>query len=160
MSIASDTGPLIALAKADLLFVLKSLFEDVLIPPAVLDELLAKRGPEREQLDAALHDFVNITPLPVIPWRIEEATQVLGVGERHAIALATNTGISLVLDDRLGRTIAHKLGLSVVGTVGTIVEAKRTGIIPVVRPLEEHIRDCGYYLSDELIQTAAKLAEE
>lgn len=160
MSIASDTGPLIALAKADLLFVLKSLFEDVLIPPAVLDELLAKRGPEREQLDAALHDFVNITPLPVIPWRIEEATQVLGVGERHAIALAATTGISLVLDDRLGRTIAHKLGLSVVGTVGTIVEAKRTGIIPVVRPLEEHIRDCGYYLSDELIQTAAKLAEE
>lgn len=54
MPVVSDTGPLIALAKADNLSVLKRLFGQILIPPAVYRELMAKSGPEAERLDRAL----------------------------------------------------------------------------------------------------------
>ena len=44
MIVVSDTGPLIALAKIEKLSLLERLFEQVLIPPAVYRELLAKTG--------------------------------------------------------------------------------------------------------------------
>jgi predicted nucleic acid-binding protein len=40
------------------------------------------------------------------------------------------------------------------------VQAKQAGLIPAVRPLLEEIRRAGYYLSDALIEVAAKLAGE
>ena len=40
MTIASNTGPLIALAKADQLILLRTFYGDVLIPPGVHRELL------------------------------------------------------------------------------------------------------------------------
>ena len=40
--IVSDTGPLIVLYKTDLLFLLKEIYHEVLIPKAVADELTEK----------------------------------------------------------------------------------------------------------------------
>jgi predicted nucleic acid-binding protein len=41
VTVASDTGPLIALAKADALSLLRTMFGEVQVPPAVHRELLA-----------------------------------------------------------------------------------------------------------------------
>ncbi len=60
MTIASDTGPLIALAKIDHLRLLEQLFEQILLPPTVHRELLAKIGPESARLDAALTRFLQV----------------------------------------------------------------------------------------------------
>lgn len=60
MSIVSNTGPLIALAKVDLLPLLERLFKQVRIPPAVHRELLAKSGPEAARLDDALARFILV----------------------------------------------------------------------------------------------------
>ena len=48
MTIITNTGPLIALAKTDQLTLLQRLFKSVSIPPAVQRELLAKSGPEAD----------------------------------------------------------------------------------------------------------------
>ncbi|HIH45311.1 MAG TPA: hypothetical protein HA257_09675 [Candidatus Methanoperedenaceae archaeon] len=40
--IVSDTGPLIVLFKADLLFMLKELYQEILVPEAVRNELIKK----------------------------------------------------------------------------------------------------------------------
>ncbi len=53
MTVVSDTGPLIALAKVDRLSLLEQLFEHVFIPPIVHRELLAKSGTESARLDIA-----------------------------------------------------------------------------------------------------------
>jgi len=60
MKIVSDTGPLIGLAKIDKIYLLKSIAEEVLIPPMVHRELLGKVGDEADQIDIALSDFIQI----------------------------------------------------------------------------------------------------
>jgi hypothetical protein len=82
----------------------------------------------------------------------------LGAGERQAIALAVASGAVLSIDDRLGRVVARRLGLRVSGAVGVLVEARRRGLIPVVRPILEELRRHGYWLSDSLFDSALKLA--
>lgn len=50
MKAVSNTGPLIALAKVDSLYLLRELFGEVLIPSMVHRELCAKGGTEWEAL--------------------------------------------------------------------------------------------------------------
>lgn len=132
MSIVSNTGPLIALAKVDLLHLPKALFGQVEIPLAVHRELLAKTGVEAERLDAAIGDCVVVINLSVPPPEIQRVVQGLGPSEEKAIALAVERGTSLIIDDRLGRAAARTLGLAVTGTIGVLIEAKRAGLLPAV----------------------------
>lgn len=160
MSLVSNTGPLIALAKADALGLLKELFGEVRIPVAVQRELLAKIGVEAQRLDAALNDFVQVEALSPVQPSFMKATQHLGAGEQQAVLLALNRNEQLLIDDRQGRTAARALGVSVTGIVGVLVWAKQSGLIPQVLPVLEMIRQNGYWLSEALLDTAANLAGE
>jgi predicted nucleic acid-binding protein len=160
MIAVSDTGPLIALAKVDQLRLLERLFEQVHIPSAVHRELLAKSGPEAARLDKALAHFIKVAQAPQLQAEVKAATLRLGPGERQAVALASESNALLVMDDRLGRAAARRLGLTLTGLVGVLIRAKETGLISGVRPLLNEIRQQGYWLSDELLDVAAKLAGE
>jgi hypothetical protein len=61
MSVVSNTGPLIALAKVDQLELLAKLFGHIYIPPVVHHELLAKTGVETVRLETALLSFIHVT---------------------------------------------------------------------------------------------------
>ncbi|HSV09979.1 MAG TPA: hypothetical protein VLI68_04370 [Hanamia sp.] len=57
-------------------------------------------------------------------------------GEASAIALAVElSDCLLIIDDLKGRKFAQKIGLTIIGTVGIIVDAKVNGIIPSVKPI-------------------------
>lgn len=160
MSIVSNTGPLIALAKVAQLSILEQLFQQVHIPPAVHRELLAKAGPESAHLDTALATFIAVEPAPPLMPDVEAVTRNTDPGERAAIALARTMGLPLLIDDRLGRHAAHRLHLSFIGTAGVLVQAKQAGLLPLVRPVLEDIRQRGYWLSDRLLAIATQLAGE
>ena len=160
MTVVSDTGPLIALAKVDQLILLERLFGNVLIPSAVQRELLAKHGTESARLDDALLNFLDVVPLSVPSPEVEIATLRLDLGEQHAIALAYGRGALLVIDDSLGRAAARRLNLAVTGVVGVLIRAKQEGLVPSVRSLLEEMRQHSYWLSDELLDIAIRLAGE
>ncbi len=160
MSIVSNTGPLIALAKIDHLSLLDSLFQQVYIPPMVHRELLAKVGVEADRLDHAFATFVTVSSHPTLTTEVKSATLSIDPGEREAIALANQLSMLLVIDDRLGRQAAYKLNLAVTGTVGVLIQAKNENLIPFVLPLLEQMRHAGYWLSDNLLALAAKMAGE
>lgn len=163
MSVVSNTGPLIALAKIDRLALLQQLFGEVFIPPVVHRELLGKAGAEANRLDQALAAFVHVHTAPLAERELEvvAATQILDAGERDAVVLAYQMGqLSLIIDDRLGRQAARRLGLSVTGVTGVLIQAKKLGLIVSVRRELEMVRRQGYWLSDELIEVAARLVGE
>ncbi len=72
-------------------------------------------------------------------------------GEASAIALALESENSLlIIDDRKGRKFARQLGLSIIGTIGIIVDAKLAGIIPSVKPLLAKIKTTNFRITREL----------
>lgn len=160
MSIVTNTGPLIGLAKIEQLSLLERLFGLVHIPPAVHRELMAKSGPEAGRLDEALARFIQLAPAPQLPPEVKMATLRLDLGEQQAIALAYELKMLLIIDDRLGRAAARQLNLAVTGLVGVLIQGKEAGLIPMVGLMLEKIRRQGYWLSDELVDTAKKLAGE
>lgn len=62
-------------------------------------------------------------------------------GEASAIALAIEMDeCLLIIDDLKGRKFANKIGLTIIGTIGVIVDAKLRGVIPSVKPILDRIK--------------------
>lgn len=74
---------------------------------------------------------------------------------RQAIINATP-----LIDERLARRHAKRLGLNLTGTIGILLKAKRQGLVPAVKPLVDQLRYGGIWLSDALVAEALKLADE
>lgn len=157
--VVCDTGPLIALSLVDHLQLLQSLFPQVLVPRAVLDEVSAG-GSERPGCHAILAAgwLETVEDIGLDPLLAAE----LGAGEAAVIASAYKIGARLVLlDDRKARRIAvGAYKLRVKGSAGVLVAAKRAGLIPAVRPLLQAMIDRGYYLSQRLVREATSEAGE
>lgn len=157
--IVCDTGPLIALSLIDQLDTLRSLYHRVLVPRVVLDEVTAG-GVDRPGASAILaadwlEPVEDVTPDPLL-------AEELGPGEAAVIAAAYELHARLVLlDERKARRIAARTyGLRVKGSAGLLVAAKRVGLIAEVRPLLDSMVRKGYFLSQRLVDRAAKEAGE
>jgi hypothetical protein len=82
-------------------------------------------------------------------------------GESSAIALALEfPGSTVILDDIKAPKIAEKLGLTYTGTIGVIVKAKLTGILPSIKQIIEKIKQTDFRLSEEIELQALHLAKE
>ncbi len=160
MSMVSNTGPLIALAKIDQMKLLEQLVGIIHLPPMVHRELLAKVGPESARIDAALASFIHVNARPQISPTLEQAIGHLDAGEQEAIALAYAMGKPVVLDDKLGRKAARQLQVAVTGTAGVLIQAKHAGLILQVRPFLEMLCQQGYWLSPTVVEVATRLAAE
>lgn len=152
MIIVSDTSPLTALLQIEQADLLSLLFGKVLIPPAVEKELL--RDHER------LPGWLEVQSPSVLPSAISE--EKLDAGETEALALALEVRADTVLmDERLGRRVALKLGLRVTGVLGVLVLAKRNGFIDAVGPLILDLQEkAGCWLAEELINEVLRQAGE
>ena len=84
----------------------------------------------------------------------------LGAGESAAIGRAIEIGAALLVDDRAAPRHATGLGLTVVGTLGVPVRAKRVSLVREIRPLIERLRAGGHRLSDASIADALIAAGE
>lgn len=159
--LVADSGPLIALARLDLLAVPSRLFSETLVSATVWSEVT--RGPSRNEhtalvaaRDSGLLQVVD-DPSEVPP---ELAGAQLDDGERSAIALALARRATVLVDERRGRVCATQVGLHVLGTLGLLVSARDAGLIERVRPLAEALLETGYYLARPLVErTLAAIGE-
>lgn len=160
VAIVSDTGPIVALAKVDHLGLLHTLFGTVLITEQVRNELLAKQSAESKRIENALAQFVQVHLLEKIQPESVAATRHLDRGEASAIQLAYSEKLPLIIDEKLGRIAAERMSIPIVGTMGVLLQAKRKGLVSSVMPVLHEIRRKGYWLSDQMLNMAAKLADE
>ncbi len=55
--------------------------------------------------------------------------------------------MGILLDDGKGRRAARAVGLQVLGSGGALIQAKRMGLLPEVRPALASLLEAGLYLS-------------
>jgi predicted nucleic acid-binding protein len=86
----------------------------------------------------------------------------LDAGEANAIALALELQADdLLIDERLGRQEAVRLGLSIIGILGILLVAKKRSLIPQVQPvMDALINQAGFHVSPQLYQRVLDLAQE
>jgi len=154
--IVSDTGPLAVLFKARLLFILKELHEEVLVPRAVEREL--RRKPEGAVIFRD-NIWINATEVENIEL-VKALMLVVDEGEAEAIALALHSDARILIDEKKGRNAAKALGLEIRGTLGLFVEAKNKSIIRSVKDCIDKLLEVGYYLDYELIEEVLRKADE
>ena len=83
------------------------------------------------------------------------------MGEASAMALASEIHADLlIIDDAEGRRFAKKLELKITGTVGVILSAKLSGVIPTVKPYILKIQQTNFRISDWLTSQILKDAGE
>lgn len=58
----------------------------------------------------------------------------LDPGKSEAITLVHELTCRVILDDRKARDCAHRLGIPVTGTVGLLLRAVKSGVIPAIQP--------------------------
>jgi uncharacterized protein len=140
--VIADASPLIALHQIGQISLIKRLFGPILIPSAVAREV----SPSLPRLPVWITTRDLTQP---IGSDILKAS--LGAGESESLALGLEVGASLViLDERPARRLAFVLGLPVVGTAGILLAAKRTNLIPEVRPLLDALITHGFRVSAAL----------
>ncbi len=154
MIVVVDSGPLIALSKVNLLFILKELFKEVYIPLGVKTEVVNKGigKPGAEEVRQA--GWIIIKEVKDI-LACEALKHELGRGEAEAIILAKelNSNI-LIIDDKIPRDIAKSMGLKITGTLALINDALERKIIAgsFLKIIEE-MRQKKVWISDELINS-------
>lgn len=157
--ILSNTTPVINFAEIGRIDVLEDLFGQVAIPPAVVDELSAKRELFPTAGDAAAR-FAVIQPADRL--LVRGFRSVVHAGEAECLALAMeNPGSLLLLDDLQARALAVANGLRFTGTLGCLVEAKAMGLVNEVAPLIERLRvSARFWISKEVEARVLKDAGE
>lgn len=162
MRIVSDTGPIIGLAKIGRIDLLRHFAAEVSIPPFVHKELFGKSGIETGLIEKALGDFIKVTPVSILEPSTERLLAELDEGERQALSLAYSLGkdLLLLMDDHAGRRAARELKIAVTGLVGVVLMAKEKGLLNSVTSTINDLRKAGYWLSDEVMEAAGRLAGE
>lgn len=152
MIVVSDTSALVvlcALGQADLL---RGLFGEVVIPPAVAREFARSRELAGRSRVLALPASVRVQA-PAHPFTPPPGAAPLHSGELEALALAVELRADLLLmDERAGRAQAMSMGLHVTGVVGVFIRAKRAGLIRSVGGLMQRAADeCDFWLDDAFV---------
>jgi len=151
-SVIADASALISLGWIDKLELLPSLFGGILVPPAV--------AAEATQCAPALPGWVDVRE-PTRPLHRHVVEARLGAGETEVLCLGLEIPDAwLILDDARARIEARKLGLRLFGTAAVLVEAKRAGFLPRVRPSLDALLARGFRLDRKVYDQVLKSANE
>jgi uncharacterized protein len=153
-----NNTPLVALWSLERLDLLGDLFGTVWMPTAVASEFLATHRAARQR---ALEASNWLQTVSLSDPRHALSYVGLDRGEAEVLVLAVEHKARLVImDERKGRRYAHRLGLSLTGTLGVLLLSKEEGLVTAVAPLIQQLLDQGLYFSPELVSHALTLANE
>lgn len=153
-----NSTPLIAFWTIARLDILRALFGEIVIPPAVREGFLSAEKATRTK---TLREEAWIRVIEIEDPNRAAAFAGLDTGEAQVLALAEEQKASLVLiDERKARHYVERSKLPLSGTLGVLLLAKKEKIISAVAPILKAIREAGLYLHDELIDQVLQMAGE
>jgi len=153
-TVISNASPLITLPKADLLELLPKQFSKVMVPQAVVDEIL--QGPDDDPMRRVVNKLPWLKHVSLKPALTPLGYWQLGRGESEVIEYARRaSGTLALLDDKDARGVAMALHIPVMGTLGIVVKSARKGGEPF-DSLVKRLKGAGLYLNESVISTVRK----
>lgn len=149
MIVVADTSPINYLLLIDQIDLLPRLFQAIIIPDVVRDEMVDPSAP------SVLQQWINNPP----PWLvvqavsgIDETLNTPDPGEQAAITLAqTLPADLLIIDERLGRRVASDRGIPIIGTLGILDDAARQGLVELSDVIAR-LQQTNFRISRRIIQ--------
>ena len=149
MKVVIDTSVLIALSRIGKLDLLRNLYTLVLAPRAVAEEYGEPLPEWIKVLDVKNKQLVRAL------------LEYLHRGEAEAITLAIEAEANIViLDDKKARSIARRLGLKIIGTVGILVLAKKQKLLDDIEAEINRLLQKSFYLSQDVTTKALEIARK
>ncbi|MGQ9554029.1 MAG: DUF3368 domain-containing protein [Anaerolineae bacterium] len=154
-----NTSPLLYLYRIGAMEWLHRLFGSIWVPRAVVSELHEGQRQGYDVPNLAQYSWLNIVDSRSPP--SEWLSLDLGPGELAALSLALeNPTHVLLLDDALARRTAQAAGLTVMGTLGILLQAKSQGLTDSIAPSLDRLQDVGMWISSEVRVRILVLADE
>lgn len=153
MIVVSDTSAITALLRVNREKLLLQIYERVLIPAAVRDEL--------RRSHPIVPDFLECrTVLDTLS--VQRFCSELDLGEAEAIVLAKEVKADeLLMDESAGRRVAVREGIRVIGLLGVLLEAKGRGFIASVREVTRELElRAAFYVSASVKEIIFRAAGE
>lgn len=164
MKIICNTSPIIGLLSIKRLSLLWELFEEVIIPQAVYEELCVKNENHGEEIQEIK---TSVEQRKISVYQVENSQMVkamygkLHYGELEVIVGAKELDINVaIIDEIAARKIAAEFLIDTIGIMGLLLMAKNRGIIKEIRPDIELLRKNGYRISDRLFEQILRKASE
>ena len=158
MVVVSDTTTITNLIHIGKLYLLNEIFQDIIIPEAVYLEISAVSD-QKHIIDVAQWIKVENAENEEL---LNALLKILDAGEAEAISIALEREADvLIIDEQLGRSIAKKHKIRIIGLIGILIEAKNRMLIDRLKPLlDELIYEFGFRVSPKLYQQVIKMAQE
>ncbi len=154
MIVISDTTPILSLLKAGQLGLLEKMYQTIVIPEAVYNELTGNNSYETEWKAIESCPFLSVEKVDNV-----ESVQILrnvtglDAGESESLVLYGEKNADLlVIDEHKGRSVAKKMSVEHIGTVGILMLAYDKGMLAAeeVREILEILLACDIRLSRKL----------
>lgn len=151
MIVVSDTSPLNYLVLIGEVELLPKLFEEVYIPPSVIEELTRIKTPD------VVRTWAQSPPVWLkirAPSSRLPSTYSLGRGEADALSLAKELAIlDILIDERRGRKIAEREGLTPLPTLAILERAAADNLLEL-RPAIDKLQQTNIRLAQVHVQAA------
>lgn len=160
MKVVINSSPLISLSLIGHLELLLKLYDEVIIPKSVYDEIVVKGKGK-----AGSEELKSISCFTVIETenKVLKDTVMLELdeGEAEVISIAKEKGIqNVIIDEFAGRQYASLLGLNVTGTLGILLIGKKLGFIDELKPLMNIMLKHNRYINRDLYLAVLEKANE
>ena len=157
MKTVSNTTPIISFSSIGKIEILEDLFQEIIIPQAVYDEIKAKQGYGYDEVDLSFITVQTIRDIEQEKFLLEQ----LDAGEVQTIVLSKEINAdNTIIDENAGYTIAKESGLNVIRTLSILLKAKEVGTITEVKPLLDKMISKGRWYSNHVYYSFLKKANE
>jgi uncharacterized protein len=157
-NVICNTSPLLYLHQLGQLHLLPALYERIVVPETVCNELregarLGHSTPDAGSLPWVEIQRVETTLLRLVIDLDAREREVLALGSEHPHSL-------LLLDDDAARRYATMIGLTFTGTLGVLIRAKERALLPEVRPIFDNLQKLGFRAAPHVRATVLRLVGE
>lgn len=145
-----NASPLIALSIIEKFDLIESLFDEIYIPKAVVDEILAANG-KRQFAVNELKDSLKKGSFQIYEVKdfrlVDKLIGKLHRGEVEVIVAAKEKSVDFaIIDEIAARNLSNIMSINTIGTIGILKLAKENGFIVSLKPLLLDLRKNKFHI--------------